>query len=72
MTETTSGRVGGADRAIRFILGLVLVTFTLFCPWAQEQGPVVLGIAGIAGLVLIGTAAVRFCPLYRILGICTG
>lgn len=72
MAESTSGRVGGIDRALRFILGLVLVTFALFCPFAAQQGPWVMGIAGFAGIVLVGTAAVRFCPLYRVLGICTG
>ena len=72
MAETRIGRVGSVDRAVRFILGIVLVGFALACPWAAELGPEVQWVSGVVGVVLIGTAAMRFCPLYRMIGVCTG
>lgn len=52
--------VGGVDRLIRLVLGLVLIVATL----AEYIGP-----WGWIGLVAIATAAFRFCPLYRLLGV---
>jgi hypothetical protein len=49
------------DRSVRFIAGVLLFT------WAVAGGP----IWAYLGLVLIATAAFRFCPLYRLLGIST-
>lgn len=72
MADMTSGKIGNADRSARFAVGALLVGFALLCPWAAAQGAAVQWISGIVGVVLIGTAAMRFCPLYRILGICTG
>ena len=54
--------VGGIDRIARLILGLVLVALALtgnIGPW------------GWLGLVLAGTAAIGFCPLYKVMGINT-
>lgn len=65
------GHVGSADRVVRLILGFVLVTFALFCPFAHSLGPWVVGGSGLVGVVLIVTAAIRRCPLYRLLGIRT-
>ena len=56
--------VGSADRAIRIIAGLLLVS--LF--FVLEGGTRWLGLIGV---VLIGTALINFCPLYRILGMST-
>jgi hypothetical protein len=62
--------IGTADRTIRFVLGIVLVllpfatTFAAGTPWLRWGALVV-------GLVMLGTAAVRNCPLYSILGIRT-
>ncbi|MBU8540682.1 YgaP family membrane protein [Falsiroseomonas tokyonensis] len=63
--------VGSVDRAIRLILGLVL----LLSPFLAAGSFAGLGawryaIAAV-GLVLIATAAFRFCPAYRLLGIQT-
>ncbi len=44
------------DRALRFILGSTLLA------WAVAGGP----IWSYVGLVLIATAAWRFCPLYAL------
>jgi len=65
------GHVGSADRAARMILGIVLVTFALFCPFAHSLGPLAVWGSGLVGAVLIVTAAIRRCPLYRLLGIRT-
>ncbi len=51
--------VGGIDRILRIVLGLVLIALTLtgtIGPW------------GWIGIVLVATAAIGFCPLYTVLG----
>lgn len=63
--------VGSADRVVRAILGLVLIvapflSVALFADMGAWRYLVVL-----AGVVLVGTAAMRFCPLYAILGLNT-
>jgi hypothetical protein len=56
--------VGSIDRIVRVVLGLALLsTFFLL------EGP--LRWLGLAGLVLLLTAAFSFCPLYRLLGVNT-
>ena len=64
--------MGSADRVIRFLVGLFLVItpFTnMFSIWDNA----IVGYVSMAiGLVLIGTAFLRFCPLYRVLGLSTG
>ncbi|HNP85374.1 MAG: DUF2892 domain-containing protein [Chloroflexi bacterium SZAS-1] len=56
---------GSLDRGIRIVVGLVLfaLVFTLTGIWQI--------IAGIAGLLMLATGAIGFCPLYRIFGIST-
>ncbi|WP_117238192.1 YgaP family membrane protein [Thermus sediminis] len=53
------------DRAIRFVLALVLFYFAFqsASPWNW--------ILGIVALVLLFTAVTGFCGLYRLLGIST-
>jgi hypothetical protein len=60
--------VGRRDAWARLALGGVLVLFALFCPWAAKLGLGVQGPAALAGAALIATAAMRRCPLYRLLG----
>lgn len=55
------------DRGLRAVVGVLLVAAWVF-GWFVGTLAVVLG---IVGLVLLLTAAVGFCPLYRILGIST-
>lgn len=56
--------VGSIDRIVRVVLGLALgSTFFLL------EGP--LRWLGLAGVVLLLTAAFSFCPLYRVLGLNT-
>ena len=51
--------VGGIDRILRIVLGLVLIALTL-------TGTI--GLWGWIGIVLVATAAIGFCPLYTVLG----
>lgn len=59
--------VGSADRLIRIILGLALIALALMSGWSM-LGTV---ISAVIGGVLVVTALVRFCPLYRLIGVRT-
>jgi hypothetical protein len=59
--------MGKADRIIRYIV--VLVIIVLFVT-RRIHGALAV-VLGIIGIVLLLTAFVNFCPLYRILGIST-
>jgi Inner membrane protein YgaP-like, transmembrane domain len=56
--------VGTADQWLRIILGLVLLAliFIIDGPWRW---------IGLIGVVPLGTALLRWCPLYTLLGIDT-
>lgn len=54
--------VGSPDRIARLVIGTLLVLLAL-------TGTI--GVWGWIGVVLIATAVLNFCPLYRILGINT-
>lgn len=54
--------VGGIDRILRIVLGLVLIGLTL-------SGAI--GVWGWIGVVPLATAALGFCPLYTVLGFST-
>lgn len=54
--------VGGIDRILRIVLGLVLIGATL-------TGTV--GLWGWVGLVPLATGLFNFCPLYTVLGFST-
>ncbi|MEZ5931725.1 MAG: DUF2892 domain-containing protein [Alphaproteobacteria bacterium] len=62
-----SANVGSADRLIRIIVGLVLIVLPLASGWSMLSTIISL----IVGAVLIVTALVRFCPLYRLIGVRT-
>jgi len=70
MVETTNGdhvmntNVGSIDRVVRVVLGLALLSAFFLL-----EGP--LRWLGLAGVVLLLTAAFSFCPLYRVLGLNT-
>jgi hypothetical protein len=51
--------VGGIDRILRIVIGLVLLALTL-------TGTI--GVWGWIGLVPLATGALGSCPLYQILG----
>jgi len=53
---------GNADRAIRVVIGLALLSLTVVGP----QTP-----WGLVGLVPLATGLFGFCPLYRLIGVDT-
>jgi len=64
-----AANVGNADRGIRIIIGLIALAAIFVGPFAGASwAPFVLG---AVGLIMIGTSAIKFCPLYRIFGIRT-
>ena len=54
--------VGGLDRTLRVVAGLVLIALA-------ATGTV--GVWGYAGLALVATGAIGFCPAYPLLGMDT-
>jgi len=59
--------VGRWDQAARISLGLVLLGFAVFCPWAASFGAAVTWPSGIIGAVLLFTGLTRRCPAYRLM-----
>ena len=54
--------VGNIDRALRILVGLVLVALAGFG---------VIGLWGYLGVALIATGMIALCPLYTLLGVRT-
>jgi hypothetical protein len=54
--------VGSVDRILRVAIGLVLIVLAL-------MGTI--GVWGYIGIVPLATGLVRFCPVYKLLGIDT-
>lgn len=52
--------VGGIDRVMRIVLGLVLLSLVVVGPKS---------LWGLVGLVPLATGLMRFCPFYPLLGI---
>lgn len=59
--------VGSIDRAIRALVGIALLAAYLLGGIQGTLGIVVL----VAGIVMLGTAAIGWCPPYSLLGINT-
>ena len=63
--------VGTVDRVIRFFLGLALIVapyvnfMNIGSSVALSYGTIILGV------VLVATAFLKFCPLYRLIGVST-
>ena len=66
-----TSNVGTIDRGLRFILGLVLLAAPFVSGIALFDSTAATLISVIVGLVMVGTSAMKFCPLYRILGVQT-
>lgn len=64
---TMTRNVGTIDRIARVVLGLVFLAYALGYI-APDTG---YNAWGWLGLFLIGTAAVSFCPIYRVFGMRT-
>ena len=57
--------VGATDRIVRIVLGVVLLSGYFWLSSGARW-------LALVGLVLIVTASISFCPLYKVLGINTG
>ena len=57
-----SFNVGGIDRILRIVAGIVLIALTL-------MGTI--GVWGWIGVVPLATGLFRFCPIYPLLGMST-
>lgn len=60
--------IAGTERVLRLVLGLGLVLLALLA----GLSPAWSWAAAVAGLVLLATAALRFCPVWALLGIGRG
>ncbi|MGH1420063.1 MAG: YgaP family membrane protein [Hyphomicrobiaceae bacterium] len=65
----TTANIGTSDRVVRAVVGVGLVALAYFTDVIPSGTPNV--IAMIVGGVLVATALVSLCPLYRIFGCST-
>lgn len=63
--------VGTADRIVRLVLGALLVVLPYLFQTSVFENPVMRWGIPLIGIILIVTAIVRVCPLYRLFGIST-
>lgn len=59
-----SANVGSIDRVIRVIIGLALLSLLVLLEGDMKW-------LGLIGIVPLGTALIRFCPLYTLVGLST-
>ena len=59
---TFAKNMGGTDRIARLIIGALLVVLAI-------TGTI--GVWGWVGIILVVTAFINFCPIYRVFGIKT-
>ncbi|RXV61253.1 DUF2892 domain-containing protein [Roseovarius sp. A46] len=66
-----TANIGTVDRVLRALIGLALLAMAFggFVPALAVGAPKWIAVA--VGVVMLGTAGVRFCPLYRIFDIRT-
>ena len=63
--------IGTADRIARIIVGIALILLPFVSGLALFANPFLQGGSVLVGIVLLVTALLRFCPLYRIFGLST-
>ena len=67
-----SSNVGTIDRLLRAVIGIAALAFAFVGPLAASGEWGWQRIALIAvGVIMLGTSAIKFCPLYRIFGLRT-
>lgn len=66
-----TANVGQIDRVVRVVIGIVLIALPLALDSPLWQNALARWLVPIVGLVLIATALMRFCPLYRLIGAST-
>ena len=62
-----TANVGSTDRIVRTVAGVGLIIL----PTVMGAAPALRWGLPIVGLILVATAAVRFCPIFRVFGINT-
>lgn len=60
--------VGNADRAFRALIGILALLGAFAFGWFSGW---MVWAAAAVGVIMLGTAAVGFCPLYRLVGVNT-
>ncbi|MBR2657589.1 MAG: DUF2892 domain-containing protein [Loktanella sp.] len=63
--------VGDLDRILRAIIGVVLLALPFVSGLALFNSTIATVISVLLGLVMLGVAATRSCPLYTVLGVRT-
>jgi len=63
-----TANLGSLDRLLRFVIGVVLIASPFMAAAAFAGNAVLTYGAILIGAVLVVTALVRFCPLYRLFG----
>lgn len=63
-----SQNVGTADRALRAVIGILALAGAFVLGWFSGW---MVWAAAAVGVIMLGTAAVGFCPLYRLVGVNT-
>lgn len=63
--------LGNFDRIFRAFLGVVLLAAPFVSGFAIFDSTAATAVSVIAGLVMLGTSAIKFCPLYRVFGLRT-
>ena len=66
-----AANLGFADRLIRVVAGVILVLLPLFTPFSLWDSKLAAFGLPAVGTVLVLTALIRFCPLYRLFGLRT-
>ncbi len=63
--------LGSTDRLLRLVAGVLLLGLALFGGLPAVAQPGLTYGSVVVGLILVATAAIRFCPLYAVLGLRT-
>lgn len=63
--------VGNADRSMRALVGVILLGLALGTDIALFSSGIGQIVAIVVAIVMLGTAALRNCPLYTVFGIKT-
>jgi hypothetical protein len=60
--------VGTMDRAVRALVGILALLGAFVLGWFSGW---MVWAAAAVGVIMLGTAAIGFCPLYRLVGVNT-
>ena len=66
-----TANVGSIDRIVRIIVGALMIAAPYLISSSLWASPLARWGIPLVGLVLVLTALVRFCPLYRLIGAST-